>query len=121
MTKAYAIAYLREVDLGEAIFEYIERIDETLAPYGGRFIVHGGSLTPAEGEWDGDIVIIEFPSSDAAQEWYESPAYQEILPLRTEHSQSIAAMVEGVPEGYRAVDKLAQLMGEAAPAQRAAR
>jgi uncharacterized protein (DUF1330 family) len=113
MTKAYAIAYLREVDFGDAIIEYIERIEETLAPYGGRFIVHGGKLTPVEGEWDGDIVIVEFPSSQACAEWYDSPAYQEILPLRTEHSQSIAALVEGVPDGYRAVDKLAKLLGDA--------
>lgn len=108
MTKAYAIAYLRDVDFGAEIIEYLERIDETLAPYGGRFLVHGGELTAAEGEWDGAIVIIEFTSSEAAKEWYDSPAYQAILPLRTEHSQSIAALVEGVPDGYRAVDKLAE-------------
>lgn len=109
--KAYAVAYLREVDLGPAIVEYIERIDATLAPYGGRFLVHGGALTPAEGTWDGDLVILEFPDAEAAREWYDSPAYQAILPLRTEHSQSIACMVEGVPTGYRAVDKLADLAG----------
>lgn len=109
--KAYAIAYLREVDLGAEIVEYIEKIDATLAPYGGRFLVHGGELTPIEGAWDGDIVIIEFPDVAAARDWYASPAYQEILPLRTDHSLSIAAVVEGVPTGYRAVDKLASLLG----------
>ena len=109
-TKAYALAYLREVDLGPEIVEYIERIDETLAPYGGHFLVHGGELTPAEGEWDGALVIIEFPSPDAAREWYDSPAYQAILPLRTEHSQSIAAMVVGVPDGYRAVEKVPEVL-----------
>ena len=113
MTKAYAIAYLEDVDFGDAIIEYIEKIDSTLAPYGGRFIVHGGKLTPAEGEWAGDLVIVEFPDAGAAADWYASPAYQEILPLRTEHSRSIAALVEGVPEGYRAVDKIAQVLGEA--------
>ncbi len=109
--KAYAIAYLREVDLGDAIVEYIQRIDETLAPYGGHFLVHGGDLTPAEGTWDGSVVIIEFPDLAAARDWYDSPGYQAILPLRTEHSQSIACIVEGVPTGYRAVDKLAALLG----------
>ncbi|NYJ02545.1 uncharacterized protein (DUF1330 family) [Nocardioides thalensis] len=113
MTKAYAIAYLNDVDFGEAIIEYIEKIDATIAPYGGRFLVHGGKLTPAEGEWTGDLVIIEFPGSEAAAAWYASPAYQEILPLRTEHSRSIACLVEGVPDGYRAVDKIAQVLGEA--------
>jgi uncharacterized protein (DUF1330 family) len=110
MTKGYAIAYLRDVDFGAEIVEYIEKIDATMAPYGGRFLVHGGEITPAEGSWDGDIVMLEFPSVDAAKEWYASPGYQEILPLRTEHSQSIAAIVAGVPTGYRAVDKLAQLL-----------
>lgn len=113
MTKAYAIAYLNDVDFGEAIIEYIEKIDATMAPYGGHFLVHGGTITPAEGEWTGDIVIIEFPDAQAATDWYASPGYQEILPLRTENSRSIAALVEGVPDGYRAVDKLAPLLGDA--------
>lgn len=109
----YAIAYLRDVQVGEEILEYIHKIDATLAPYGGRFIVHGGKLTPAEGQWHGDLVIIEFPSFEAAEQWYESPAYQEILPLRTEHSNSMAALVAGVPANYQATDKIAQLLGEA--------
>ncbi|GAB3198361.1 DUF1330 domain-containing protein [Nocardioides hungaricus] len=108
--KAYAIAYLRNVDLGDAIVEYLERIDETLAPYGGRFLVHGGRLTPIEGTWDGDVVVIEFPDAASAGAWYESPGYQAILLLRTEHSESIACLVEGVPANYRAVDKLAELL-----------
>ncbi|WP_141015246.1 DUF1330 domain-containing protein [Nocardioides sambongensis] len=108
--KAYAVAYLREVDLGPAIVDYIERIDATMAPYGGRFLVHGGAISPLEGSWDGDLVILEFPDAAAARDWYHSPAYQEILPLRTEHSTSIACVVEGVPVGYRAVDKLAVLL-----------
>jgi uncharacterized protein (DUF1330 family) len=108
---AYAVAYLREVDVNAQVVDYIERIDATLAPYGGRFLVHGGAITPAEGTWDGDIVIIAFPSAAAAQQWYDSPAYQAILPLRTDNSRSVAAIVEGVPTGYRSVDKLAALLG----------
>lgn len=113
MTKCYAICYLRDVDFGPEIIDYIERIDETLAPYGGRWLIHGGRLTPVEGDWDGDVVILEFPDTATAQAWYASPAYQAILPLRTEHSRSVTALVEGVPDGYRAVDKLAALLGPA--------
>lgn len=113
MKKAYGVGYLREVEFGQEIMEYIEKIEATMAPYGGRFLVHGGRLTPLEGEWDGDLVIIEFPSIDAAREWYDAPAYQGILPLRTERSISMVALVEGVPEGYRAVDKIAELTGAA--------
>lgn len=108
---AYAVAYLREVDVNEAIIDYIERIDATLAPYDGRFLVHGGAITPLEGTWDGDVVVIAFPSAGAAQAWYDSPDYQAILALRVDSSRSVAAVVEGVPPGYRATDKLAQLIG----------
>lgn len=111
-TPAYAIAYLTEVDLGPEIVEYLERIDATLAPYGGHFLVHGGEIDAVEGTWPGDVVIIAFPDAAAARAWYDSPDYQAILPLRTEHSQSIAAIVPGVATGYRAVDKLAVLLAD---------
>ena len=107
----YALAYLREVDLNAEVVDYIARIDATLAPYGGRFLVHGGDLTPIEGEWDGDLVVIEFPSVGAARAWYDSPDYQAILALRVDNSRSIAAIVEGVPAGYQATDKLSVLLG----------
>ncbi|WP_405134806.1 DUF1330 domain-containing protein [Nocardia sp. NBC_01388] len=38
----YAIAQLYDVDLNAEIVEYLERIDSTLAPFGGKFLVHGG-------------------------------------------------------------------------------
>ncbi len=110
---AYAMAYIRDVDFGPEIIEYIEKIDATLAPYGGRFIVHGGPIVQVEGEWTGDVVIIEFPDKAAAEEWYASPAYQEILPLRTEHSNSMAGLLRGLPRNYQAVTKLAELMADA--------
>ena len=50
---AYAIAHMRRVTPGQAIVEYLERIDATLAPYGGRFIVHGGDFEELEGSWPG--------------------------------------------------------------------
>ena len=43
-------------------------------------------------------------------EWYESPGYQAILPLRTENTESIATLVDGVPAGYQATDGLAKLL-----------
>ncbi len=74
-------------------------------------LVHRGKLAPAEGDWTGEVVLVEFPDGDAATAWYASPAYQEILPLRTEHSTSMAALLEGVPDGYRAADKIGELLG----------
>jgi len=107
---AYAIAYLRDVEFGTDIATYLEKIDATLDAFDGRFLVHGGELQPAEGQWDGSLVVIEFPHRAAAQSWYASPAYQEILPLRVNNTHSIAVIVDGVPAGYRATDGLAALL-----------
>ncbi|KOS56501.1 DUF1330 domain-containing protein [Rhodococcus rhodochrous] len=106
---AYAIAHLRSVDFGPEIVRYIEEIDDTFTPYGGRFLVHGVEPEVHEGPWPGHLVVVEFPDLEQARAWYRSPAYQAILPLRTEHSDSSAILVEGVPPGYRARDYLTKM------------
>jgi uncharacterized protein (DUF1330 family) len=108
--KSYAVGLLRDVKMGPWIVEYLERIDDTLDPYGGRFLVHGSHHELVEGEAPGDIVVIEFPHEGAAQAWYDSWAYQDILPLRTENSTSTVVLLDGVAEGHRATDILADLV-----------
>ena len=106
---AYAMAHLRSVDQNDEVREYLLRIDDTLAPYGGRFLVHGIVPEPADGEFPGTVVLIEFPDVDRARSWYRSPEYQEILPLRTRNSDGAAVLLPGVPAGYTAasfVDKV---------------
>ncbi len=99
---AYAIAHLRSVDFNDEITEYIARIDSTLAPFSGRFLIHGKQPDVIEGPFPGMVVIVEFPDLEAAHAWYESEAYQAILALRTENSDGSTILVEGVPDGYRA-------------------
>ena len=66
---AYAVAHMRQVTIGPPIVEYLQRIDATLQPFGGRFIVHGGEYEVMEGTWPGTIIIIEFPSRAQADAW----------------------------------------------------
>ena len=40
------------------------------------------------------------PSIDDDRGWYDSPAYQEILHLRTDHIEGTTLLVEGVPADY---------------------
>ncbi len=58
---AYAVAHMRQVTPGPWIAEYLEKIDATLAPFGGRFIVHGGAVEVVENKWPGHLIVIEFP------------------------------------------------------------
>ncbi|WP_182358908.1 DUF1330 domain-containing protein [Tomitella gaofuii] len=108
-SKGYAMAWLRDVRVGEEIYAYLARIEATMEPYGGVWLVHGSTPVPLEGDCPDSVVIIEFPSPDAARRWYESPGYQEILGLRTRNARSDTMLLEGVPAGYRALDTIEKL------------
>ena len=103
----YGIARLRNVAIGPAIVEYLQRIDATLEPFGGKFVVHGGPYEVLEGNWSGDVIIVEFADRERARGWYESPTYREILPLRTDNSDADVIFIDTVPEDHRATDVLA--------------
>ena len=106
---AYAIAHLRTPTINEEVLEYIERIQATLDPYGGRFLVHGAEVQVLEGEWPGTVVVVEFPDVAAAHAWYASPAYREILPLRTDNIEGSTLIVDGVAPDYDAGRTAARL------------
>ncbi len=103
----YAIGRLHDVNVGPEIVAYLRRIDATLEPFGGRFIIHGGPVTVLEGSWSGDLIVIAFPDQDSARAWYESPAYRQILPLRTRNSRGDVFFIEGVSADHKATDVLA--------------
>lgn len=108
---AYAIAQLNDVQIGPEIADYLLRIDATLEPFQGRFLIHGAQPEVVEPGWSGHIVVIGFPDLKAARGWYESAAYQAILPLRVRNSNSTAFLIEGTKDGYQAKDLVAQLIG----------
>ncbi|MFT9790986.1 DUF1330 domain-containing protein [Streptomyces bacillaris] len=101
---AYAIAHLRPADgpVHDEVLSYIERIQATMEPYGGRFLVHGAEVEVVEGEWPGALVLVAFPGVEEIRAWYASPAYQEILPLRTRHFDGDVVIVPGVGPEYDA-------------------
>ncbi|MDC0770162.1 DUF1330 domain-containing protein [Streptomyces sp. HD] len=97
---AYAIAHLRNAAPHPEVAEYMERITATFEPYGGRFLVHATPHETKEGSWPGHVVLIGFPGIEEARSWWDSPAYQEIAPLRSRHIEGDIILVEGVPQGY---------------------
>jgi len=93
--KAYAI--VQETVTDQAKFDtYRAGVVATLEPFGGKFVVRGGRLTIVEGEWPHPrLVVIEFPSREAAEGWYRSPAYQKLLPLRLGSAAGNFVIVDG--------------------------
>ena len=91
----YFIFDIRVTD-PEAYAPYRERSGATVEAYGGRYLVRGGAHEVVEGDWDTQrIVVVEFPSVERAREWYHSPEYQEIAPIRQGASRSRGILVEG--------------------------
>lgn len=111
---AYAIAHLQDLRFGPDIVAYLQAIDATLAPYGGRFLVHGSSAEVLEGSFSGSVVVVAFPDRAQASAWYASPAYQAILPLRTRNARGWVVLVDGAGEGHRATDLLQRLTPDVA-------
>ena len=70
-----------------------------VAAYGGRYLVRSGKSDVREGEWSGTrTVILEFPSLVRALEWYDSPEYKPLRPIRQANSRASIAFFEGVAD-----------------------
>lgn len=101
---SYVLGILDDLQFGPAIVEYLERIEETLRPFGGAFLIHGAPWQQVEGDPIGAPVLIGFPAPDAAGQWYESAAYQQLAPLRTANANSRVFVVRGVEATHRSTD-----------------
>ena len=83
-------------------------------------MIHGATPEVVEGEWTDDLIVIEFPDLDSARAWYRSPAYQRLIPLRTQSSEGDILLVDGVREPHRATDILTGAARSAPSPMRAA-
>ncbi len=77
--------------------EYRRRVLPVITQYGGAFIVRAGNVEPLEGGWTPKrVVVIEFPSMQQANEWYNSPEYAPLIKLRQQAATGKLIVVEGV-------------------------
>jgi uncharacterized protein (DUF1330 family) len=77
--------------------KYGQGVAETLASFNLHFIVRGGRPQSLDGgEAPKGVVVIAFDSVEKAREWYDSPAYQAIKPLRQSSTKGRMFIVEGV-------------------------
>ncbi len=101
---AYLVAMVR-VDDPETYKKYTARTPDIIAKYGGRFLVRGGPVETLEGAaFEDRMVIVEFPTVQAAQTFYESADYQEIKSFRTASSEAVFLLAQGVPGGQTTPD-----------------
>jgi uncharacterized protein (DUF1330 family) len=77
--------------------EYRRAVGPTIAQYGGKPLVRNGRFEVLEGSWTPKgVVVLEFPSIDAAKRWYNSPEYKPLIAKRQAASSANLIVVEGV-------------------------
>ncbi len=82
MTQAYVVGQMT-VKNQEKWAEYRSQVLATLLPFGGELVFRGEQVKAFSGVCPHpDIVVIRFPSLDAAEGWHGSSAYQRLIPLR---------------------------------------
>lgn len=99
MSKAYLIACSTATNLEAHTQGYGLKVEATFKPYGGKYLARGGDIFYEEGDLPGNrVVIIEFPSKPAAEDWLNSPEYQAIIHHRQNNTVGIVIMTDGVPQ-----------------------
>ena len=79
--------------------EYRKGVPDTVASFGGRYVVRGGAVTTAEGDWNPKrLIVLEFPDVATAKAWHGSPAYAPLKAMRERSARTRMVIVEGAPE-----------------------
>jgi uncharacterized protein (DUF1330 family) len=92
---AYVISMMSIHD-PETYRNYTDRTPTIVKKYGGKFLARGGDITTVEGEEYNDrMVLLEFPSKQAIQDWFDDPDYQEAMTFRHAASKANIYVIEG--------------------------
>jgi uncharacterized protein (DUF1330 family) len=76
--------------------EYKKLSLPSLRPFNGKFIVRGGKTVTLEGDWDPErIVVLEFPDTSLALEWWNSELYAPAKAIRQRTASTRMIMVGG--------------------------
>jgi uncharacterized protein (DUF1330 family) len=92
---AYIIADV-DVKNPEGFEPYKQPTAASVARYGGRFLVQSSRHEVLEGTWNPSrLVVLEFPTVQAAKRWYESEEYRQPKALRMQTAVSSLILAEG--------------------------
>ena len=82
MSSAYVIASVTVTNPAQ-YDEYRKLSTEAMRVHGAEVCVRGGKVEVLEGDWEpGRIVVLKFPSVEAARAFYDSPEYRKARAAR---------------------------------------
>ena len=74
--KGYVVCVYKSISNEEKLKEYAVKASAAVEKYKGKFLIRGGRSTSNEGDKSPRTVVIEFPSYDEANNFYNSKEYQ---------------------------------------------
>ena len=77
--KGYVVCVYKNINNEEKLREYAVKARAAVEKYKGKFLIRGGRSTSNEGDKSPRTVVIEFPSYDEANNFYNSKEYQDCL------------------------------------------
>jgi len=87
-----------QVDDAEQYKEYQRQVIPTIDQFGGRVLAAEARPSVIEGEWAANMtVVIEWPSVECAQEWYDADVYADAKALRHRISKANLVFLRGIP------------------------
>ena len=94
--KAYLLVQV-DVTNPQQYGEYTKLSPAIIEKFGGRFLARGGRSATLEGPAAaGRVVVIEFPSFERAQAFYDSPEYVAARKVRAGAAKAQMLLVEGM-------------------------
>lgn len=93
---AYFIFDVEIRDMGR-YQEFMAGVKPALEAAGAKYLARGGAHKVLEGDWQPRrIVLLEFSSAKAAEEFYNGAVYRGLKAIRDECSSARLVLVEGV-------------------------
>lgn len=93
---AYVIVDIEVTDAA-GYSDYKELAPAAVAQYEGKYLARGGKTETLQGDWKPNrLVILQFPSSEKAKSWLDSPEYAPALALRNKYAHSQMIVIDGL-------------------------
>ena len=93
---AYVVVFRERTIDRSHIADYIARATAISDEHKLVILAQNGRQDVREGDTPEGVTILEFPTYEAAQLWYDDPRYQEALAFRHKAGEYRCVIVEGV-------------------------
>ena len=93
--KGYVVCVYKSINSEEKLKEYAVKAKAAVEKYKGKFVIRGGKAKTNEGEKSPRTVVIEFPSYNEANSFYNSKEYHEAHEVLKGHAERHHQTIEG--------------------------